>query len=181
MRDSCSDSDRRTTANASPARSKTAPTPETLFQRVRRRCTQRGDDKVGALTCERPVEGDPHVLGLTRVHTHPDAEAHALGPRRGLERRLRERARPQAVVCGRERAVEAVAGGLDDVAVVLGDRRTDDLVVPGQRVAHGVGMLLPQTRRALDVGEQEGDRPRRQLARTPLPSTSTPTGQSIRD
>ena len=55
--------------------------------------------------------------------------------------------------------VDAVAGGLHDHAVVLGDCTPHDLVVARQALAHGVGMLLPQAGRALDVGEEEGDRP----------------------
>ena len=43
-------------------------------------------------------------------------------------------------------------------------------------VAHRVGMLLPQARRTLDVGEQERDRPRRQL-RHPAPSPTVAEGQ----
>ena len=39
----------------------------------------------------------------------------------------------------------------------------DELVVPSERSAHRRGGLLPEAGRALDVGEEEGNRPGRQL------------------
>ena len=56
------------------------------------------------------------------------------------------------------------------------DRVPHDLVVPHQRRGHRVRMLLPQARRTFEVGEQEGDRPRRQLRHNP----SVPFGQPDR-
>ena len=51
-------------------------------------------------------------------------------------------------------------------AVVGGDRAAHDLVVAREGVAHGVGVLLPQAGGPLDVGEEERDRPRRQVGHT---------------
>ena len=48
---------------------------------------------------------------------------------------------------------------MDDVTLTA-----DDVVVSSQHVVHHVGMVLPQTRRTLHIGEQEGDRPRGQSA-----------------
>ena len=49
----------------------------------------------------------------------------------------------------------AVAGRLEHVPAVRFDGLADDRVVAFQFDAHRVGLLLPQARRALDVGEQE--------------------------
>ena len=57
------------------------------------------------------------------------------------------------------------------------DRVPHDLVVPHQRRGHRVRMLLPQPRRTLEIGEQEGDRPRRQLdhqPKCPIQATEAP-------
>ena len=57
------------------------------------------------------------------------------------------------------------------------DRGAQDRVVTRQRRLHRVGVLLPQPRRTLDVGEQEGDRPRRQLRHPGPLHRSHPTGK----
>ena len=75
-------------------------------------------------------------------------------------------------------AMEPVARGLDHIAAVGLDRLAQQLVVTGQRVAHRVGMLLPQARRTLDVGEQERDRPRRQLRQPDPLHRPSPSGKS---
>jgi hypothetical protein len=63
------------------------------------------------------------------------------------------------VVRGREGSMEPAAGGLDDVPVVRRDRAAQDLLVPRKRGLHRLGVLLPEARRALEVGEDEGHRP----------------------
>ncbi len=63
-----------------------------------------------------------------------------------------------------EGAVDAVAGHLHDVSVVGGDCVTQDPVVACQHVFHRLGVLLPEAGRALEVGEQERDRPGRQVS-----------------
>ena len=47
-------------------------------------------------------------------------------------------------------------------AVVRGDRRIEEVVVACDGVGHRRRLQLPHLRRALDVGQEEGDRPRRQ-------------------
>ena len=53
--------------------------------------------------------------------------------------------------------VHPVAGHLDHRAVVGIDRVAQDLVVARQRRLHRVRELLPQARRALEIGEEERD------------------------
>ena len=62
-----------------------------------------------------------------------------------------------------ERGVHAVAPALDYVPVVRFDRRAETRVVRGDELAHRVGPLFPQPRRALDVGEEKGHRARGRL------------------
>ena len=59
--------------------------------------------------------------------------------------------------------MEAVARGLDDVAAVLEDGRSEQGVVAGEGGAHRLGLVLPARGAALDVREQERHRPARQL------------------
>ncbi len=111
----------------------------------------------------RPVHGGPEVvptarLGLAGVDPHPDAD--------------RARARPRLLEeCplggdrgghGTDRRVEdghqTVAGGLDDLTVRVGDGRPEQDLVSREGVLHLTRVLLPETRAALDVGEQEGQR-----------------------
>jgi hypothetical protein len=49
-----------------------------------------------------------------------------------------------------------------DDTLVLRDQRLDEGVMPGQRRAHLVGVVLPQAAGALHIREQEGDRARGQ-------------------
>ena len=60
-------------------------------------------------------------------------------------------------------AWNAVAPALDDVPVVGLDRRAEARVVLRDEVAHLLGRVLPQARRALDVSEQERHGARRRM------------------
>ena len=57
-----------------------------------------------------------------------------------------------------EGRVHPVAGHLHDGSVVGCDGAADDRVVVRQRGPHPLGLLLPELRAALDVGEKEGYR-----------------------
>jgi hypothetical protein len=76
----------------------------------------------------------------------------------------------EGVVRGRAHRVHTITRHLDDVTVVLSNRVPQDRVVTSRRIAHRLGMLLPQKRRTLQVGEQEGHRPRGQLDNPGPPS-----------
>jgi len=56
-----------------------------------------------------------------------------------------------------ESPAEGVPDDLEDVTAVGFDGLRKQGVVPGKRLRHGRGMLLPELRAALDIGEQEGD------------------------
>ena len=66
-----------------------------------------------------------------------------------------------------ERRVQAVARHLDHRAAVALDRPAREGVVPGQRVGHPAGFLLPEAAAALDIGEEKGGDGRRVHARAP--------------
>ena len=111
----------------------------------------------------RPVHVGPEPVavalgGLARVQAHPDPQLQRLGPRRRAQRALRGHRRAHAVVGGPERRQRAVAGALHHLPAVTLDRVAHETVVMGQRGPHRVGMLLPQARRTLQIGEQEGQR-----------------------
>src|SRR5262249_52535086 len=77
--------------------------------------------------------------------------------------------------------VYSITRGLDDMTRVRRDDITEDRVVTYQRRSHRLRVLPPQTRRTLQVGEQEGDRPRRQLGhrpKCPIRTTQTPSASS---
>jgi hypothetical protein len=69
-----------------------------------------------------------------------------------------------------ERRVQPVAGHLHDVTTMHLDRVAQDLVVARQHTLHPLGMSLPQTRRTLEIGEQERHRSARQLCQPQPPS-----------
>ena len=98
---------------------------------------------------------------FTGVHgdSHPDFTV--LGPRFVPDRTL-QRGRREHGVRGRgERDAECVADRLEHVPGMFTYRHADELVMAGQRIAHGRAMLLPQPGRTLDVGEQQSDDARR--------------------
>ncbi len=102
-------------------------------------------------------------LGFAGVQAHPHPEWSGRIPGLGTECELRVDGSVDRVVRGGERCVEAISGRLHDETAVRLDRRAGELVVPRQRRPHRVGVFLPETRRPLEIGEQERDRPRRQL------------------
>ena len=105
----------------------------------------------------------PVALGcFTGVQRHPNRELDdevvaqlLLGLDRGRGR----------VGGGREGRAEAVATDPEHVPAVPFDRASHDLVVDSHRVGHVGRGVVPELRRALDVGEQKGHRAHRELAR----------------
>jgi len=57
-----------------------------------------------------------------------------------------------------KRRMETVTCRLHDESVATFDFRADQLVVARKHATHVVRVFLPETRRTLDVGEEEGDR-----------------------
>jgi hypothetical protein len=98
------------------------------------------------------------------VYAH--ARAQRLIQRPGLARKILLRAKRRGDrVDGRvERGAHAVARVFEQHAAVGLDRARHDLVVAAHGLLHNVGRGFPQTGRALQVGEQEGDGPAGKLA-----------------
>jgi hypothetical protein len=92
------------------------------------------------------------------VHTDPDTHIHALGPTVQSERPLglEDCARgPPRVV---EDDEELVAAVVDHVAAEVFDRLAQKAPVIGEDQRVAVAKLAHELRRALDVGEDQGDR-----------------------
>jgi hypothetical protein len=68
--------------------------------------------------------------------------------------------RAQRVVGTAEHRVHPVAPHLHDPAIAGQDRVTEERVVPREVVLHRVGEVFPETRRTLEIGEEEGHRAR---------------------
>ena len=102
---------------------------------------------------------------LAGVERHPHAHFPTRGPRLLRERALHVERRGHRVRRPREGADHTVAFTLFDRAhaAVQRDGRFEQLVVTGDRDRRLVGTRLPELRRALDVGEQEGHRAGREL------------------
>ena len=121
------------------------------------------------------------LFRLAGVHPNPDRERTRLAPLLTFDRALRLDRRDYRLGRIREHCVHPIARHLDDEAAVPLDRAAQDRVVTRQRLSHRVAMLLPQTRRTLQIREQEGDRPRRQLAhhpKCPIRTTRAPPAGS---
>jgi len=56
------------------------------------------------------------------------------------------------------------APALQKGAAVGIDGGLSECIMPGERLAHRLGVLLPQAGAALDVGEDKGNRSRREIA-----------------
>ena len=144
--------------------------------------------EVGHLEPGRQVVADEYGRRLRHQHLPAPRRGHdpggAIGPRpevvvggRGGRRRVQADAAAQrhpagepaltldgrADRCDRvgEHRHETVTGVFDNFAPGRGDRRPDDPVVLGEFGTHRVRLAFPARRGALDVGEQEGDRPSR--------------------
>ena len=94
-------------------------------------------------------------------HPHPQPTRLLERPRRQSE--LHRHRRVQRVTRRREHRVDPVTRRLDDVTAAGLHRAAEDRVVRRQCCLHRFRVLVPQARRTLHIGEQERDRPRRQL------------------
>ena len=103
-------------------------------------------------------EGPAHPFGLAGVESHPDADRLSIRPGLGGERPLPGDRRGDRRPCALEPDEERVALGALLLAVVgQPTPRAGWLgAAPAAPEARG-SELLPETGRALDVGEQEGD------------------------
>ena len=112
----------------------------------------------------RPVDADADVAvargrRLGGMDGHPDPDRRSLRPALLRQRPLGIDGRADRIARPLERHEERVALRVDLVAVVDADRRADQLLVETEQLAVAIGPDRAQDAgRALDVGEQEGDR-----------------------
>ena len=114
------------------------------------------------------------------VQTHPDLQRLGEHPLLAGQRALRVDRSRHCVGCSAERSVQAIAGGLHHMAVALLHRASQDLVVARQRIAHRLGMLLPEAGRALEIGEQERHRPRREVSHPSISLSSRSISERVK-
>jgi hypothetical protein len=117
------------------------------------------------------------VFRLTSVD--PDSHPQGLHVLIAFSRKfaLHRDRRIQRLVRRPKHRVNPIARRLDHMAAVRRHRLPQDRVMTCQRALHRVGMLIPHPGRTLDIGEQEGDRPRRQLRhhpKCPIRATQAP-------
>src|SRR5262245_13018559 len=107
------------------------------------------------------IQADVALIGDLRLaRVHPDADA----DRPRSEPALDLRRRSDRIGSAGEGGEERVALGVDLHAVVVRERRSEHVAVLAERVRVGVSQLVEQARRPLDVAEEEGDRPGRELS-----------------
>ena len=96
-------------------------------------------------------------LRLAGVEAHPVAQRQTVRPRVGSQRELPFHGRLDGRPRGGEDEIQPVAGRPALEGAVPGERVTDQGVMVGQHRGVAVAERLEQGRRALDVGEHEGD------------------------
>ena len=125
------------------------------------------------------VEADvlvAHERRLARVQAHAHTKRHALRPLMLRKPGLRGGGRAARVDSALEDAEERVALGAKLPPAAPGESRTQDLVVRRLRLDVAVADLLHEARRALDVGEEERDRPGRERQLTDWVRAALRTG-----
>ena len=132
-----------------------------------------------------PVQAGAEVvtvtdLGLARVQAHAHSQRPGRRPCFGTERALRFDCCGDRGRRGTERRMAAVSRRLDHRTALRRDRVSEDLVVARQRALHRLRVVFPESRRSLQVREQERDRPRRQHHTRPNPSCRPEQGKPSR-
>ena len=126
-----------------------------------------------------PVQGRTEVVAVAllrcpAVDCHADLEVKRRVEASATQRLLRLDRRSHGAFRSRKSSCEPIASGRKDEPVMAVDRGPQDLIMPAQRNPHRLRRLIPQARRANDVGEKEGDRPGRDRLHEPsLPHEST--------
>jgi hypothetical protein len=122
----------------------------------------------GSTNPSRTVDTDADVtlsarLGLSAVQAHPDPDLGAIWPMAHRQLSLRRRRRRDRIPRRTKGGEEGIALSVDDLTTMSGEGSSQDLSVFSEDVLVSVApKLLEQARRALDVSEQEGDRPGRE-------------------
>src|SRR6266516_7725111 len=91
------------------------------------------------------------------VQAHADADFVAVGPRMFCQRSLCLCCGAGGVLCGAKDDEECVALGVDLVAVMRIERSAQHAAVVREQLWVELSRTLEQLRRALDVGEEQGD------------------------
>ena len=99
------------------------------------------------------MQSHPHRQDLTQQNLRADRSRH----------RIRRRG---------EHRSDPIAGVLEEMPVVLVDQPTQDVVVLGQQRPHRLRIVLPPTRRTLNIRKQERHGPRRRLRHEPNVTTT---------
>src|SRR5205823_14066842 len=110
-----------------------------------------------------PVHGGAEVVtvslaGWPGVKAHANAQRSGGSPRFGIDALLGSQGSSDGVASSGKSGRPTVARTREDPPSIGHEGVVEDLVVTGQGSRHGIGALLPQTARSLEVGEQEGDR-----------------------
>ena len=124
--------------------------------------------QTGGAVQHRPEIVAVALLGDPGVEAHPDSQRTRLPPRLSLQGALARDRGVDGIVGGWKHGRHAVTGALHDVAAVRFDRFAQKGIMACQCLAHRLGVLLPEARGTLQVGEQERDRAGR-AARSPHP------------
>jgi hypothetical protein len=109
----------------------------------------------------RPVDRAAEEVAVAALlYPNMQAAAHLEGDTGGrtgvAERQLQVDRCVNGVERVSKRRMNAIAQHLHDPAAIFGNGRARDRVVARERLAHPLGMLLPQLRTSLDIGEQKG-------------------------
>src|SRR5829696_6661075 len=105
------------------------------------------------------------------MEPHADAHGRFRRPSVCAERALRGDRAAHGVAGAHEREEECVALGVDLATTGAAELLAQDPAVLVQHIAIRIAEIATQLRRSFDVGEQERDRPRRQLTRGALDRT----------
>ena len=122
----------------------------------------RGHDPRGTIE-RRPEIVAVAFFGVAGVDAHPHTQHRATNPHLGRKRPLRGQRRFDRRPRPGKHRDETVTTGRNHMTAGPTDRRTNNLVMTGQRRAHRIRKRIPQRRRTHNVGKQKRHRPCRQL------------------
>jgi hypothetical protein len=111
------------------------------------------------------ARGAGHGLAGVQRHAHPDRRRQR--PGFSGNRLLRLNGGAKRVMRRGEGSLHRVAGDLVAMPTVGGNRRVEQLQMAVDRETHRLRVPLPERGALLDVGEEEGNRPTRELGHDP--------------
>ena len=102
---------------------------------------------------------------LSGVHAHPSSQRPGVAPGLSRQRELGVDGRRNRVGGGTERSRHPIAAVGEHHTIVTADRILQESVVTGDRRCHRLPILFPEPCRALEIGEEERNRPGRKRRR----------------